>query len=144
MNLGLIIVDEEHDSSYKQEEIPRYHARDVAVMRAKISGATVVLGSATPSLESWRNAETGKYSLIEMKERVNQRPLPVVDLVDMRLEFQQTGQERSFPASCWSGPKPPWIAASKPLFCSTAAAIPLRCYAALAGKSCNARTAPSL
>ena len=63
MNLGLIIVDEEHDQSYKQEEIPRYHARDVAVMRAKIGGATVVLGSATPSLESWRNAETGKYCL---------------------------------------------------------------------------------
>ena len=96
LNLGLIIVDEEHDSSYKQEEIPRYHARDVAVMRAKIGGATVVLGSATPSLESWRNAETGKYALIEMKERVNQRPLPVVDLVDMRLEFQQTGQEKIF------------------------------------------------
>ncbi len=95
-NLGLIIVDEEHDSSYKQEEIPRYHARDVAVMRAKISRATIVLGSATPSLESWRNAETGKYALIEMKERVNQRPLPVVDLVDMRLEFQQTGQESIF------------------------------------------------
>jgi primosomal protein N' (replication factor Y) len=96
VNLGLIIVDEEHDSSYKQEEIPRYHARDVAVMRAKISGATVVLGSATPSLESWRNAETGKYALIEMKERVNQRPLPVVDLVDMRLEFQETGKESIF------------------------------------------------
>ena len=95
-NLGLIIVDEEHDSSYKQEEIPRYHARDVAVMRAKISRATVVLGSATPSLESWRNAEMGKYALIEMKERVNQRPLPVVDLVDMRQEFQQTGQESIF------------------------------------------------
>ena len=95
-NLGLIIVDEEHDSSYKQEEIPRYHARDVAVMRAKISGATVVLGSATPSLESWRNAELGKYALIEMKERVSQRPLPVVDLVDMRQEFQQTGQESIF------------------------------------------------
>ncbi len=95
-NLGLIIVDEEHDSSYKQEEIPRYHARDVAVMRAKSSRATIVLGSATPSLESWRNAETGKYALIEMKERVNQRPLPVVDLVDMRLEFQQTGQESIF------------------------------------------------
>ncbi|MGA3222890.1 MAG: primosomal protein N' [Acidobacteriaceae bacterium] len=96
INLGLIIVDEEHDSSYKQEEIPRYHARDVAVMRAKIAGATVVLGSATPSLESWRNAETGKYTLIEMKERVNQRPLPVVDLVDMRLEYQETGQESIF------------------------------------------------
>jgi primosomal protein N' (replication factor Y) (superfamily II helicase) len=96
VNLGLIIVDEEHDTSYKQEEIPRYHARDVAVMRAKIAGAAVVLGSATPSLESWRNAETGKYALIEMKERVNQRPLPVVDLVDMRFEFQQTGQESLF------------------------------------------------
>jgi primosomal protein N' (replication factor Y) len=95
-NLGLIIVDEEHDLSYKQEEIPRYHARDVAVIRAKIVGATVVLGSATPSLESWRNAEMGKYALIEMKERVNQRPLPVVDLVDMRLEFQETGQESIF------------------------------------------------
>jgi primosomal protein N' (replication factor Y) (superfamily II helicase) len=96
INLGLIIADEEHDSSYKQEEIPRYHARDVAVMRAKIVGAAVVLGSATPSLESWRNAETGKYSLIEMRERVNQRPLPVVDLVDMRLEYQETGQESIF------------------------------------------------
>jgi primosomal protein N' (replication factor Y) (superfamily II helicase) len=96
VNLGLIIVDEEHDTSYKQEEIPRYHARDVAVMRAKTSGAAVVLGSATPSLESWRNADTGKYALIEMKQRVNQRPLPVVDLVDMRQEFQQTGQESIF------------------------------------------------
>jgi primosomal protein N' (replication factor Y) len=95
-NLGLIIVDEEHDSSYKQEEIPRYHARDVAVMRAKISRATVVLGSATPSLESWHNAETGKYTLIEIKERVSNRPLPVVDLVDMRVEFQQTGKESIF------------------------------------------------
>jgi primosomal protein N' (replication factor Y) len=95
-NLGLIIVDEEHDLSYKQEEIPRYHARDVAVIRAKTVGATVVLGSATPSLESWRNAEMGKYALIEMKERVNHRPLPVVDLVDMRQEFQETGQESIF------------------------------------------------
>ena len=103
-NLGLIIVDEEHDTSYKQEEIPRYHARDVAVMRAKISRATVVLGSATPSLESWRNAEMGKYSLIAMKERVNQRPLPVVDLVDMRQEFQQTGQESYlFPRTAGEG-----------------------------------------
>jgi primosomal protein N' (replication factor Y) (superfamily II helicase) len=96
MNLGLIIVDEEHDTSYKQEEIPRYHARDVAVMRAKIIGATIVLGSATPSLESWRNAEIGKYALLEMRERVNQRPLPQVDLVDMRFEFQQTGRENLF------------------------------------------------
>ena len=95
-NLGLIIVDEEHDSSYKQEEVPRYHARDVAVMRAKANNAAVVLGSATPSLESWRNAETGKYQLIQMKERVQQRPLPMVELVDMRREFQETGQEHLF------------------------------------------------
>jgi primosomal protein N' (replication factor Y) len=95
-NLGLMIVDEEHDSSYKQEEMPRYHARDVAVMRAKLSDAAVVLGSATPSLESWHNATAGKYALIEMHERVNQRPLPQVELIDMRLEFQQTGQEHLF------------------------------------------------
>ncbi|HVJ07744.1 MAG TPA: primosomal protein N' [Acidisarcina sp.] len=95
-NLGLIVVDEEHDSSYKQEETPRYHARDVAVMRAKLAGATVVLGSATPSLESWQNTLRGKYTRIEMKERVANRPLPAVELVDMRREFQETGQESIF------------------------------------------------
>jgi len=95
-NLGLILVDEEHDQSYKQEETPRYNARDVAVMRAKLAGAPVVLGSATPSLESWQNSEAGKYKRISMAERVNNRPLPGVELVDMRLEFQQTGQEQLF------------------------------------------------
>jgi primosomal protein N' (replication factor Y) len=94
--LGLIIVDEEHDSSYKQESMPRYHARDTAVMRAKLAGATVVLGSATPSLESWHNARQGKYAQIEMHERVMQRPMPQVELVDMRREFQETGQEHLF------------------------------------------------
>jgi primosomal protein N' (replication factor Y) len=94
--LGLVIVDEEHDASYKQEENPRYHARDVAVMRAKLNSATVALGSATPSLESWRNATTGKYSLVELARRVADRPLPAVELVDMRREFQQTGQEQLF------------------------------------------------
>ena len=64
--LGLILVDEEHDGSYKQEETPRYHGRDVAVMRAKLLGCTVVLGSATPSLESWHNAERGRYARVEM------------------------------------------------------------------------------
>ena len=95
-NLGLILVDEEHDQSYKQEETPRYNARDVAVMRAKLAGAPVVLGSATPSLESWQNCEAGKYKRIGMPQRVNNRPLPGVELVDMRLEFQQTGQEQLF------------------------------------------------
>jgi primosomal protein N' (replication factor Y) len=94
--LGLIIVDEEHDASYKQEENPRYHARDVAVMRGKLNSAAVVLGSATPSLESWQNTRSGKYGLIEMHKRVAERPLPAVELVDMRKEFQDTGQEQLF------------------------------------------------
>ena len=92
-DLALIVIDEEHDTSYKQAELPRYHARDVAVMRAKLAGATVVLGSATPSLESWANAQRGKYSLLSLKQRVGNRPLPEVSLIDMRQEFAETGQE---------------------------------------------------
>jgi primosomal protein N' (replication factor Y) len=101
--LGLILVDEEHDGSYKQEETPRYHARDVAVMRAKLIsngsglvGCTVVLGSATPSLESWQNAERGRYARVEIRERVEARPLPKVEMIDMREEFRETGQEQIF------------------------------------------------
>ncbi|MGB6743002.1 MAG: primosomal protein N' [Terracidiphilus sp.] len=97
--LGLILVDEEHDQSYKQEEMPRYNARDVAVMRAKLAGAVVVLGSATPSLESWQNSVKGKYVRIELSDRVMNRPLPEVELVDMRREFQETGQEQLFSRS---------------------------------------------
>ena len=93
-DLALIIVDEEQDSSYKQEETPRYHARDVAVMRAKMAGAVVVLGSATPSLESYYNAKKNKYTLVELPDRVERRPLPEVEIVDMRQEFQETGQEQ--------------------------------------------------
>jgi len=93
-DLALIIVDEEHDSSYKQEETPRYHARDVAVMRAKMANAVVVLGSATPSLESYFNARKNKYALVELPDRVEQRPLPEVQIVDMRQEFQETGHEQ--------------------------------------------------
>jgi primosomal protein N' (replication factor Y) len=96
VKLGLIIVDEEHDSSYKQEETPRYHGRDVAVMRAKLNEAVVVLGSATPSLESWANAEKGRYARVEMLTRVMDRPLPAVELVDMRAEFQAVGKEEIF------------------------------------------------
>src|ERR1019366_4777046 len=91
-NLGLILVDEEHDQSYKQEETPRYNARDVAVMRAKLENAVVVMGSATPSLESWLNSSQGKYARIEMRDRVMNRPLPAVELIDMRREFQETRQ----------------------------------------------------
>jgi len=93
-DLALIIVDEEQDSSYKQEEMPRYHARDVAVMRAKMANAVAVLGSATPSLESYYNAKKHKYRLLEMPDRVEQRPLPEVEIIDMRQEFQETGQEQ--------------------------------------------------
>jgi primosomal protein N' (replication factor Y) len=93
-DLALIIVDEEQDSSYKQEETPRYHARDVAVMRAKMANATVVLGSATPSLESYYNAKKNKYALVELPDRVEQRPLPEVEIIDMRQEFQETGHEQ--------------------------------------------------
>ena len=93
-DLALIIVDEEQDSSYKQEETPRYHARDVAVMRAKMAEAVVVLGSATPSLESYYNAKKNKYALVELPDRVEKRPLPEVEIVDMRKEFQETGQEQ--------------------------------------------------
>jgi primosomal protein N' (replication factor Y) len=91
-NLALIVVDEEHDASYKQEETPRYHGRDVAVMRGKLSQAAVVLASATPSVESYHNAETGKYKLLELRERVERRPLPEVEVVDMKFEFRREGK----------------------------------------------------
>ena len=95
-NLGLIVVDEEHDGSYKQEETPRYNGRDVAVVRAQAVGACVVLGSATPSLESRHNAQCGKYTLIELPARIEQRPMPAVELIDMRHEFLETRQQATF------------------------------------------------
>jgi primosomal protein N' (replication factor Y) len=89
-NLGAVIVDEEHDSSYKQDETPRYHGRDVAVMRAHFAGALALLGSATPSLESYWNARQGKYHLATLDERVGGRKLATVEIVDMRQEFRET------------------------------------------------------
>ena len=94
-DLSLIVVDEEHDHSYKQEEMPRYHARDVAVMRAKMCDAAVVLGSATPSLETYYNAQQGKYRLLELPERIERRPLPEVEILDMRDEFQRTKKDEA-------------------------------------------------
>jgi len=85
-NLGLIIVDEEHETTYKQEEAPRYHARDVAVVRAKIEKCVAVLGSATPSLESYYNATTGKYRLATLTQRVDNRQMPLMRIVDLRQE----------------------------------------------------------
>lgn len=85
-DLGVIVVDEEHDGSYKQGETPRYHARSVAVMRARLEGALCVLGSATPSLESWASAESGAWGRLELPRRATPHPLPAVDLVDLRAE----------------------------------------------------------
>jgi primosomal protein N' (replication factor Y) len=95
-NLGLIVVDEEHDSSYKQQETPRYHGRDVALMRAKQAGAVAVLGSATPGVETRYNAEQNKYARLMLPERIARRPLPCVEIVDMRLEFLETKRQATF------------------------------------------------
>jgi primosomal protein N' (replication factor Y) len=92
--LGLVIVDEEHEQTYKQEESPRYHARDVAIVRARMENAVVVLGSATPSLESYYNCKSGKYTLLELPERVDNQKLPRVRVVDMR---QAAHQEKGIP-----------------------------------------------
>jgi primosomal protein N' (replication factor Y) (superfamily II helicase) len=91
--LGLLIVDEEHDSAYKQEESPRYHGRDVAVVRAREARALVVLGSATPSMESYHNAETGRYALVSLERRVLDRPMARVELVDMRVAYAREGPD---------------------------------------------------
>ncbi|MHC4976651.1 MAG: replication restart helicase PriA [Planctomycetota bacterium] len=85
--LGLIVVDEEHDGAYKQEELPRYHARDVAIVRGQMAGCPVVLGSATPSLESWHNAKAGKATLHRLPERVGGGVLPRVEIVDLQDEL---------------------------------------------------------
>jgi primosomal protein N' (replication factor Y) len=95
-DLGLIIVDEEHDQSYKQQESPRYHGRDVAIVRARALSAAVVLGSATPSLESRYNVARGKSSMLELRERVGGRPMPEVEIIDMRQEFLETRKNALF------------------------------------------------
>jgi len=87
--LGLVVVDEEHEHSYKQEEAPRYHARDVAVVRGQREGAVVVLGSATPSLESFYNVERGKYAVLELRHRADDKRMPVVRVQDMRTECRK-------------------------------------------------------
>jgi primosomal protein N' (replication factor Y) len=85
-NLGLILVDEEHENTYKQETVPRYHGRDVAVLRAAFEGCAIVLGSATPSLESWQNTVAGKYDLLRLDRRADGQSMPLVRVVDMKLE----------------------------------------------------------
>lgn len=95
-NLGLLIVDEEHDGSYKQEETPRYHGRDVAIVRARNAGAVMVLGSATPSIETRYNADNGKYTRLLLPTRIGDRPMPQVEIVDMREEFLETRKQSTF------------------------------------------------
>ena len=94
-NLRLIVVDEEHEPAYKQDETPRYNGRDVAVMRAKITGSMCLLGSATPSLESFANTQSGRYRLLELPRRIDDRKLPHIDIVDMRIE---SARQRGFAA----------------------------------------------
>jgi primosomal protein N' (replication factor Y) (superfamily II helicase) len=101
--LGLVIVDEEQENSYKQEETPRYHGRDVAIVRAKMENAVALLGSATPSLESYHHATTGKYELLTLGSRVENRALAKVEVVDLREEFQQTHQAGSISARLRAG-----------------------------------------
>ena len=95
-NLGLIVVDEEHEPTYKQDEAPRYNARDVAVMRGATQGCAVLLGSATPALESFHNTRIGKYRLVEMVHRVDHRTMPTMRIVDMRIEAERTGKAAVF------------------------------------------------
>jgi primosomal protein N' (replication factor Y) len=95
-NLGLIVVDEEHESSYRQQESPYYNARDVAIVRAQKESATVVLGSATPSLESFHNARKGKYQFVRLPERIGARPMAEAKIIDMRTVFARHGKPRVF------------------------------------------------
>ncbi|HEU4629303.1 MAG TPA: primosomal protein N' [Gemmatimonadaceae bacterium] len=104
-DLGAIVVDEEHEASYKQGESPRYHARELAVVRARLEGATVVLGSATPSLESWANAEAGKYRLLTLPDRAGAGRLPSVEVIDLRAEKVAAA------AGAATGGAPPQVAA---------------------------------
>jgi primosomal protein N' (replication factor Y) len=102
-NVGLIIVDEEQENSYKQEETPRYHARDVAIVRAKMENTLALLGSATPSLESFHNAENGKYELLTLASRVADRAMASVEIIDLREEFQRTKQTGPISATLHAG-----------------------------------------
>lgn len=95
-NIGLIVVDEEHEASYKQEESPRYHGRDSAIVRALRADAVIILGSATPSMESFHNAQTGKYTYLKLDERFGGRQLASVEVVDMRRVFERHGKQQVF------------------------------------------------
>jgi primosomal protein N' (replication factor Y) len=141
--LGLVVVDEEHDTSYKQEETPRYHARDIALVRAKLEGAVAVLGSATPSVETWHAAQSDRFVRLELPERIGGRPLPAVEIVDMREEIRRRrarSSSRRRSSTPWAKPR---RAASRPSSCSTAGATPPSRSAAPAASPWDAPTAAS-
>ncbi len=98
-HLGLVVVDEEHDTAYKQQEGVRYNARDLAVMRGQLASCPVILGSATPSLESYVNWQTNRYTLLTLPERVESRPLPLIDVIDLRQEGRREGSDSIFSAT---------------------------------------------
>ena len=102
-DLGIIIVDEEHENTYKQEETPRYHARDVAVMRGRLEGCPVILGSATPSVESYRNVKSGKYRLLELPRRADGQIMPLIRVVDLRLQGKRAKVEGGLSAPLQMG-----------------------------------------
>ena len=143
-NLGLIIVDEEQESSYKQEETPRYHGRDTAVYRARLEGAVALLGSATPSLETYHNARGGKYHLLELTARVANRPLADVRVVDLarRISPRAQGRARFRIAARRRRPAPRRKNAGDGPDQSPRLFLVVACAAA-AARSCNARIAAS-
>ena len=141
-NLGLIVVDEEHDQSYKQDETPRYNGRDVAIVRAQAAGACVILGSATPSLESRYNADRGKYTLLELPERIEQ-PSPAPGGAD-RHAGGVPGDAQAvhlLPEARRAPSASAWPTASRPCCCSTGAASPVSWRAGRAASGCSASTA---
>ncbi len=146
-NLGLIVVDEEHESSYRQQESPYYNARDVAIVRAQKESATVVLGSATPSLESFHNARKGKYTLLNLPERINARPMATAKIIDMRTVFARHGKPRVFSDELLDAIRETRVAereagvANSRSSCSIAAAILVSFFAARAVRLFSVRTA---
>ena len=140
--IGLVIVDEEHDGSYKQEETPRYNGRDVAVMRAREAGALVVLGSATPSMESYQNAQKGRYTLVTLERRVLDRPLADVRIVDMREEYAAAGPDVVLSATlCDALRRDADAEANRRLCSSIVEGSRARCSAASARRRSSVRTA---
>ena len=140
-NLGLIVVDEEHESSYRQQESPYYNARDVAIVRAQKESATVVLGSATPSLESFHNARKGKYQLLTLPERIGARPMATAKIIDMRNVFARTENRACFQMNCSKRFAKRTSAESSRSSCSTGVVIRVSFSAARAVKRFSVRTA---